>query len=45
MGDSSGTQILELADLDDRICVLEEMIEDLLGQKYSKGELEVVSDT
>lgn len=45
MGDSSVTQISELPDLEDRICVLESMIEELLGQKHGKGELEVVTTT
>lgn len=45
MGDSSVTQISELPDLEDRVCVLESMIEELLGQKHGKGELEVVIPT
>ena len=42
MADLPGVQIQEITDLEDRIDVLESIIEDLQRPKLSKGELEVV---
>lgn len=42
MAELPGVQIQEIPDLEDRIDVLESIIEDLQRPKLSKGELEVV---
>ena len=42
MGDPQASQILEIDDLEDRISVLESIIEQLKNPKLTKGELEVV---
>jgi hypothetical protein len=42
MGDSTVAQISELPDLEDRIDVLEVLIQDLSKPKINKAELEIV---